>query len=175
MLSAWPYLGPNIYTCHVNVSNSKLLYVEVIGGNHLSGHTNVNVEGVVIRSQELHYIPKNTADFFSNLKCIQIRNSNLLTISSNELRQFPNLVILSLPENRLMSIDSELFLNSSQLQWIDFSANLITHVEKDLLASLKYLRYADFQQNICVDFLAFTTEDIRKLKFLLENCSQFRL
>lgn len=170
METSWPFVGNRVYTCEANVTafaghNS----IDAVGGGHLSGRTDHNVQGLSVSDQEIKKIPKNIAKFFPNIKGIQLSNTNLTSISANDLKPFQHLIIISMTQNMLKTLDADLFQFTPHLQWIDFSENVIESVGFNLMINLTDLRYADFSGNRCINLIAYTYKELRNLKILVNE------
>lgn len=165
-----------LYSCQpiiINSEHNKVL--EDVGGNHLTGETNLDVQGLNVTNQTAKRFPMNLDKFYPNLTAIEWRKTSLTVLNADDLIPFSNLLILNVAENNLLSLDSDLLRFTQKLEWIDFSANLIEHVGHDLLNYLSELHHADFQDNSCINIIADTPEEIRKLKVQLTDCAPVKV
>lgn len=141
-----------------------------ITGNHLQGMSDEDVEGFLMRSQELFQIPEGFGTFFPNLKGFYIRDSKVKTISKHDL-QFQSLLYFYLAFNELEILDGDLFEFTPKLQDLYLQSNLIRHVGPNLLSSLDYLREAWFGSNQCIHRNAYNRQEVLELMTeLVELC-----
>ena len=164
----WAYVENRVYSCDGRtIERGTEGNIEKISGSHMGGKTNNDVEGFNFEKQDISLIPKNTADVFPNLKCLNFFESNLLTISATDLQPFPELLVFAVMSNKIVSVDGDLFTHNLKLRYIDFDLNQLENVGHNLLGHLNQLKIADFNRNPCIKRLASTSAQIQELNILL--------
>lgn len=142
----------------------------VVYGFHLNGNANVNVQALVINSQNLAFVPRNIEAFFPNLRVLNLALNSISNIKNEHLIPFPNLIQLELGVNRITTLDSNLFSGMTLLRQMDFRYNNIMHVGH-AINLLNDAINLDFRHNPCIDLLANTIDAIANLRFeLMANC-----
>lgn len=110
----------SIYGCTIGTEiTGGLSLIEEVRGNHLSGKSNANVEGLYEVSVKLLFIPSNLANFFPSLKSLRIF-SPLIRITANDLKPFPNLLVFQSSHGKFENIDGDLFQHTKKIQQIYF-------------------------------------------------------
>jgi hypothetical protein len=163
----WEFIG-KVYTCKPQISYTESS-LEVTG-DHISGKSDIDVEGLLMGIEPMTKLPESLENFFPNLKGLSIEASNLGSILASDL-QFPNLNYLSIGNSKITNLDDDLFTNNPKLKYIDFSNNPIENIGHDLLNGLDELEQASFLNNECVNLEAKTPEEVKELKRqLMESC-----
>lgn len=160
-----------IYRCAGNISfdgdNSDK--ITKLDGTHQSGKRNADVQGLIIRSQDMEFFPVNIDEFFPNIIVLNFPLNSISHVSNAHLIPFPNLEFLALYSNKITSLDSNLFAGLNSLKFINFGQNNIKHVGHDFI--LPNFAEIYFYSNTCIDKDATTAEQITFLRFsLMINC-----
>lgn len=155
----------NAYTCvpTINTSGSKTELDSVIGAHEFQ-KSNSDVEFLFVYKQTVERMPKGIENFFPNIKVIEINTANLSSISADDLKPFPDLLMFASFNNKLLSVDGDLFKFTPKVRWATFHKSAVEHVGTDLFAPLKDLVYVNFEGNTCIDSMAKTPEEIKKLR-----------
>jgi hypothetical protein len=154
-------IGGLIYICSATITSpANSSVIESVEGKHLSGMSNVNVNGFRLERQSLSEIPRNLADLFPNLKAIDFNSNQISMISAIHLQPFAELFWLRFYKNKIVSIDGDLFQHNTKLKNIGFSYNLLQEVGVNLLGNLPLLEKVDFRNNPCISDWAQNREGI---------------
>lgn len=170
---------PQSYSCYEpilsNIGQSE--QITAVFGNHLSGHTNDDVDLLWINNvHSLTYFPRGAENFFRNLKAIGIRNSNIENLIGDELDHFEKLVWFVLNYNLFERVPGDFFSGTPNLRALWLNNNRIKHVGESLLNSLQFLNYTNFYENYCINEAATSFEQMpRLIENLSNNCTDFEL
>lgn len=160
-----------VYRCYGNVTldgkgDDK---ITAVLGTHLYGQRNVDVEGLIIRSQDIESIPVNIHSFFPALRVLNLPLNSISSVTRKDLSPFPNLEFLALFGNRITSLGSDLFDGMKSLKFINLGRNRIKHVGHNLALPPSAEIY--LYSNSCVDRDAVTELEVTYLRFsLIMNC-----
>lgn len=123
--------------------------------NILSPETITSVDGEVTKHNDIpgfwvdneicHYVPKEIAQFFPELRAFGIARSGLQIITSADLEPFPELVRLALFGNKLAYIEHDLFKHNTKLQSVGLKDNNVVLIEAEFLNPLNQLYYAEIE------------------------------
>lgn len=155
----------SIYTCQAGVLSDGSDTVSIIYGNHQVGKTDSDVQGFVLQSQGLDFVPRNVESFFPNIRAVDVYNNLISSIKNFHLRPFTNLVHFAVMENKLNSLDSNLFEGLTFLNYVSFKNNSIQHVGHDFI--LPSSGEVHFDSNECISFNAVNSAQIDNLRFKL--------
>lgn len=134
-------------------------------GTHEPRKGNVDVQGLIIRSQDMEFFPVNIDAFFPNIKLLNFPLNSISYVSNAHLIPFPNLEFLALYGNKITSLDSNLFSGLNSLKFINLGGNKIKHVGYDLI--LPNFAEIYLYSNTCIDKDAVTADQITFLRFSL--------
>lgn len=138
-------------------------------GTHSAEEINVDVQGLIISSQDMKFFPVNIESFFPNIKVLNFPRNSISSVTKKHLNPFPNLEFLALYANRITSLESNLFAGLKTLKFINLGRNRIKHVGYDFVlpAAAEVYLYS----NLCIDKDAVTDLDVTYLRFnLMMNC-----
>jgi hypothetical protein len=121
-----------------------------LDGNHISNHSNYDVNGLKISSQVCHFMPARLSDFMPGLRKLEITYSGLQEIDELDTNGLRELQYLNLKGNRIVELGYRLFTNNPELVSIDFSDNFIKVVAEDILLPFDHLKFVNFDNNLCV-------------------------
>lgn len=146
------------YICRVvNFKNEdENLKIFEISGDHLIERESKNVESLIIEGN-FKFLPKNVAEFFTNLVVFQASNSKLEKIAKENFYGL-NLEILKLSKNKIKEIANDTFDQQQSLMKIHLDRNKIENLPENLFASTNRLEILNLELN--------------KIKFLSENLLQ---
>lgn len=160
----------NHYSCVVTAINSENpTIVEGITGEHISGKSDVDVEGFSMQLQlqpGFSTIPRNIETFFNKLVGFQWYDSNLRSINAKFFEPWPNLNVLYIWNSNIICIDGDLFRYIRRLRYIHFQNNRFERIGHNLLTGLN-LVYAIFASNSCIHYVAMNSQDIQALNLQL--------
>lgn len=169
--TTWENLG-RVYTCSVlnlNVESDDET-VTSANGNHLDElHNNNDVTKLNIQNQRCNYLPKGLEKLFPNLEGLRIASSGLKILRQSDISVFLNLRNCDVFNNLLTTLDADLFARNPKLEYLYFGSNRIEQVGSNILNPLKSLKKVNFDDNACIRFVAETSNDLPKLKLLLEK------
>lgn len=169
---------PNAYICDVQslTVESPDGVIEGIDGNHLPGHSNVNVTALRIQNQNCFFVPSGFANFFPNLEGLTISSSGLRRISRDDLSPFPNLLTLALNGNRLISLENGLFEGVPLLRTAGFGNNRPRAIPASLLDPLFLFTFINLDNNVCINApgTTFPTPTLNMImREVMESCQNF--
>lgn len=143
--------------------------VTAVYGTHLPGERNLDVQALIISSQDMEFFPVNIESFFPNMKVLNFPRNSISSVTKKHLIPFPNLEFLALYANRITSLESDLFSGLKSLRFINLGQNRIKHVGYDFIlpATAEIYLYS----NQCIDKDAVTGLHVTYLRFsLMMNC-----
>lgn len=156
-------VGPQVYSCSGTfVAYGDQSAVVSVNGDHMSGKSNANVEGLNIYNEV--GLPRNIAQFFPNLKALELKKVGLKTISAADLQPFPQLMHFEAWGNKLTSLDSDLFKFNPKVQFIGLNENLIANVGANFFSYLPAVKQIQLLDNVCISSFAWTEKTWAKLK-----------
>lgn len=162
------------YSCNIDgIQNPEIVEVTKIVGTHLSGRSNIDVEGFLRNNAGFLFVPfpRSLETFFPNLDAILLWSVGLTSISSGDLLPWPKLAYLSIYDNSIQTVDGDLLQNSLKLRHVNFDQNLIRNVGVGLLSNLNELEYVNFNRNPCINAVATSPQSIESLKVqLIAQC-----
>lgn len=124
-------------------------------GNHAANKSNELVTGLIIKQQNITYVPRKISKFFPNLQRYDVRISALISIQREDFEGFNHLESIILVQNNLEALSYDVFHDLSQLKSLRLSEN-----------KLKTLHYKIFWNNINLEELAL---DNNQLSFIHEE------
>jgi Leucine rich repeat len=108
----------------------------IVGGEHVTGRTNEDVNVVQIRNSNTPFIIPQIFAAFPNVYEIDVQNSNLQVLRIPEGIQ---LEYLTLYRNNISRIENGTFIGQSQLEFIEAMDNRIEVIEEGALEGLENL------------------------------------
>jgi hypothetical protein len=165
---SWPTSG-TIYTCFATVGdtgNRNRSAVTGVSQNHLSGRTNVHVQGIALNDNNLHAMPSNIETFFGNLRAMQII-TKLKALTSDDLKPFPRLEVVGFQSNELETIDGDLFQHTPLLLLVNLNDNSLTNIGSDIFTPVPLLKIVHFSRNLCTQDIANSTSEVLTLSLKL--------
>lgn len=160
-----------IYRCDGNVTFDGTTddRITAVYGTHLHDLRNNDIQGLIIRSQNMESFPVNIGSFFPDMRVINFPLNSISSVTNKHLQPFPNLEFLALFGNRITSLDSDLFAGLRSLKFVNFGRNRIKHVGHDFI--LPPTAHIYLYSNLCVDMDAVTALEVTYLRFSLTmNC-----
>lgn len=169
--------GQHLYSCAVKgLENQEVnaSFTEV-KGKHAQSKTNDDVQGLMLRNQNISYVPNEIAKFFPNLIRYEVSNSPLRVVLKDNfkgLRKLETLIIaytlvtslnpdtfdelsnlqqLRLHNNALQTVHYESFSKNRNLEILLLNNNKITFIHEDLLKASVKLREIHLQDNVIED------------------------
>ena len=130
--------------------------VNIISANEqitsVNGQTEPTIfQGIFIKDQTVHYLPKGIDKFFQNLKALTVHTSELKSMTQDDLKPLTQLEIVGFPYNNLKSLDGDLFKFNPKLIAVDFMSNNLTYVGDHLMRNLTKLQGSYFKSNPCIN------------------------
>ena len=104
-------------------------------------------QGLYIKDQTVHYLPKGIDKLFPNLKGLIVWSSHLKSLTQNDLKPMRQLVHVDFMNNDLESLDRNLFDFNLELTFVGFADNKLKKVGMFVLAKLKKLKSDNFSGN----------------------------
>lgn len=114
-------------------------------------------------SPNCHYIPKNVAKHFTNIKVLVVARSGLKVVRQQDLEPLKKLENLYLDYNQIQSLDGNLFTFNPNIAYINFSNNQIKTIALDAFTPLKMIKELGFGENICLDKKANNENEVQEL------------
>jgi Leucine-rich repeat (LRR) protein len=114
-----------------HIFDGSSIHIDSIEGDHKTDNDNNNVNGLLIKSIPIFYLPSNIEVFFGSLIAIQIFNGNLQEIHQSELKKFPDLEFLYLHNNEIKKIEFELFKFNENLKVVWLQENQVSEAERE--------------------------------------------
>lgn len=161
-----------IYRCDGNVTleGDKDDKITAVYGTHLHEQGNVNIQGLIIRTQDMESFPVNIDSFFPDIRVLNFPVNSISSVTNRHLRPFPNLEFLALFGNQITSLDSDLFAGLKTLKFVNFGQNKIKHVGHDFILPPTVLQIYLYS-NLCIDMDAVSELELTYLRFnLVMNC-----
>lgn len=93
-------------------------------GNHLDGKTESDVEALIIKNQNVTFLPNDLGEKFENLKRLEVTSSNLKAANDENFEQM-NLQTLKLRKNSLEKFDVQIF---DDLEELNLDENQISEI-----------------------------------------------
>lgn len=154
-----------VYTCEPAITLTNFTTVEKVTGTHQPGHTDDDVEYILVFSYSIHLpvFPRGLEHFFKNLRALQFSNIFMLSISAEDLKPFPLLEYLHLYGNRITSLDGDLFSHNPRMQYFSIVSNRIEHIGHDLVTNLNELQFLNLAGNNCINKIAETRAEVEEL------------
>lgn len=161
------HLVGNIYRCAGTISLDGEYSDKItdLYGTHQPENRNDDVEGLIIRSQNMEFFPENIDAIFPNIKLLNFPLNSISHVSNAHLIPFPNLEFLALYGNKITSLDSDLFSGLNALKFINLGRNGIKHIGHDFI--LPKFGEIYFYLNACIDEDAITAGQITLLRLSL--------
>lgn len=161
---SWAPVAPAYY-CYLEGISVKTPDTAITGieGDHHSGKSDSDVNGLWISSPDALYFPKGIEKFF-NIKAITFSDSGLNSLSQDDLRVFPDLTAIWFRKNKLTTIESGLFAFNPKLKLVDFQENQIVSVSPDIFDPIESLESSSFAYNICTQKYGSTPQEIEDMK-----------
>jgi Leucine-rich repeat (LRR) protein len=135
------------------------------------------VNGLRIKTQIMHFLPKFTKSFAENIQALHLNDNFLKAITKDDLVQFPNLKELSAGGNDIMELSSDLFQATPNLMLLDFNKCKLKTIGADLLSPLKKLKIIRVGNAQCINFPE--ADNKRDFKVFMresqKNCSESKL
>jgi Leucine-rich repeat (LRR) protein len=126
------------YSCFVTTASitNPNISIKAFIGNHVTGKTNEDVEGILFQNTKVEYFPRGLHLFFPHLKCLKIINCGLKKIFRRDLNGFENLVELDLDNNQISTLPRNLLVNMKQLKIFIVRNNKLEFVSSQMLQPL---------------------------------------
>ena len=157
----WSYFKEQIEYCNAHDMNiiSPNEQITSVNGNT----STTRFQGIFIKDQTVHYLPKGIEKFFPNLKVLTVYGSKQKSVTQADLKPLTKLEIVGFPGNDLKSLDGELFKFNPELRTVDFMSNNLSYVGKNLLRNLTKLQRTYFKNNPCIKINAKSSSEIHAL------------
>lgn len=133
--------GASFYSCvAIGLENhQENLEIFKVSGKHVKNKTNSDVEGLVIKEQNVSYVPRNIAKFFPKLTSFEVKNSSLIGISRENFAGLHQLESLELTDNQLEKLNFDVFYDSSSLKHLRLHGNKLTTIHYKTFTNSKQL------------------------------------
>lgn len=162
-----------LYSCinpTESISDDATTLLEV-QGSQLEPKTNGEVKAILLSQRVVFKMPKYIDKFVPNLVLIYWTNGNFTSTTDEDLEQFQLLANSSFNSNQFTTNDG---MYTKKLKTLFFGKNQLTNVGLGLMANFDQLEKTFLEENPCIDMIAFSSEQIQKLKEKLEcDCPPF--
>ena len=135
-----------------------------IGGRHLAGKTNVDVQHVGFHGVSAGKFHNKFFVKFSSIKVVIIPVSNLQRMDQSSLKGANNLKELFVKGNNIASLAAETFINSTNLITVSFQDNAISFVHENAFENLRLLEFLALGKNWISQLRLDTFKDLENLK-----------
>jgi hypothetical protein len=140
-----------VYTCYGKTSDitEPSTKIKAIIGAHQNGKNNEDVEGLMLTSTTVNFIPRGLNVFFPNVTHLNVSDCGLKSICRRDLSQFPKLEVLWLNSNELTSLPDDLFEDTKNLKAISFCNNKIEFMSSNLFKPIigNKIKTINFRKN----------------------------
>lgn len=138
------FRGKTSYSCNViGLENcEENSYFSSVIGKHEKGKSNDDVQGFIVKSQNISVIPKNIEKLFPNLINIEVKSSHLLEVTKKTFTGLHQLEKVSLANNFISSLPQDALSELKNLKSLELSNN-----------KLKQLHYKTFFHNQQIEVL----------------------
>lgn len=138
----------NFYTCVLFNASVESIQEEIdIGGKHMPGQKDSNVNRLTADLSIMLHIPPTIFVKFSNLQRLELDNVGLVDIHTRTFFNCTNLEFLNLSKNKLTFILSGTFQRCRNLIEIDLSENNISSIQSDAFMSLMKMKTLILEMN----------------------------
>lgn len=125
-------LSGNTYSCQIagtTVSDDENVLF-IIGGVHLQGQTNADVERIEVMVSNIPFIIVQLLTTFPNVHTFSLSSSGLTRIQSNAFSNGTNLRSISITFNPLTTIAANAFFGASNLEFLDLLGNQLEFIHE---------------------------------------------
>jgi Leucine-rich repeat (LRR) protein len=140
------------YTCTI----SEQMNIDdpiTLKGEHVSRHTNNDVQSFQIENCDFVTFPKNLQELFPNLKYLFIKDCNLEHIGTEHIGKLKKMTHIVVTKCKLRRLDGDLFNGLEELNSVDFEGNKIEEIEPEIIDDLKRLSIVNFLNNTNINKL----------------------
>ncbi|KAJ6641776.1 Leucine-rich repeat-containing protein 15 [Pseudolycoriella hygida] len=166
-LSCRYVLYGEVYSCDFTINNPNgWNNFTGIGGIHLEGFTNADVDTVYRVSGVSTNIPTIICETFPNLNLIGLYFAGLTAIGDSDFASCSRITELGLSANSITSISSNAFASLPDLVDINLDMNSLTTLPENVFANQRNLRDLDLSLNPFHDIPAGVFRPLENLQFL---------
>jgi Leucine-rich repeat (LRR) protein len=139
------------YTCALSGVQSDNF---VITGNHMTGKSDSDVNGVIFLRSKLAKIPSTIFNKFSKLTHLTAANIGISTADASTLESCGSLKYLDLNDNDIELIDEGFLGNCLALESVFIENNFVNRISpcNNFMKTLKSLIEVSFEYNMCLDY-----------------------
>ncbi|XP_037025220.1 toll-like receptor 3 isoform X5 [Bradysia coprophila] len=137
-----------IYQCELSINNPNGFdnFTE-IGGIHLEGFTDADVDWIYRSSGTTRNIPQIICATFPNIDTLEIYGAQLTEINDNALSGCSQITRLYLSTNSINSISENAFANLRAVEFIDLGDNSLTELPENVFENQRNLTGLSLNQN----------------------------
>lgn len=165
----------NLYTCNldeITLSTGGNFNI-VIGGQHLEGRTNNDVEVVNVLNSNVPFIIKELFTTFPNIDDLRILNGSLTEIKAGDFAYANKLRILNTRNNpKLTFVGVNAFTGASNLQSLILQVNQIANLDEGVFNGLSNLVYLSVEDTLIYDIPANIFSSLTKLQYVSMSNNQ---
>lgn len=130
-----------LYTCLLRGIEVINVNEEIeLGGFHVTGNTNANVQHVWIDASNVRYILSQAFNTFPALRHLRYQGSQLEFIQPGAFQNATNLIELTVLMNSIRRLDANAFQNATNLQILNLWFNQLEYVDEAAFTGLINLR-----------------------------------
>jgi hypothetical protein len=165
------YLNPvNSYVCGfegISLPAEAENATITIGGEHLSGKTNHDVNVMIFLDSEVPFIVTQVFEDFPNLNSLELSNSGLIQIQTNAFRNVPyNLRFLTIDRCNLPTIPANSFLGLSTLRFLSIVRSGVETIHPNAFTGLNMVDTLSLRDNRIQELPPRVFRNLRRLRFL---------
>ncbi|KAG5668558.1 hypothetical protein PVAND_016496 [Polypedilum vanderplanki] len=155
------------YSCGLSVNNPEGQTITEIGGIHLEGYTDADVQGILrINGSIETAFPAIFCQRFPNIQRALVHGLNITEITDNSFSTCTSLDWLYILSNRISSISQNAFANNQNLIHIDLDNNLLSTLPENVFGTLSNLEILDLRNNPFVEIPSGAFNGLSSLQIL---------
>ena len=139
--------------------------IEIVNGNHLKNHANVNVTQYFARNLNIERFPGGLGEIFPSLEVVRITLCNMRLFLKSDTETLSKLKYLDLIGNKIEKLESDTFENTPNLVEVVLNNNRLQFIGSKLLEPLQKLEMISFGGNACItSHSKYSDEQLARLK-----------
>lgn len=116
-------------------NHNENVAINGIIGNHATNGSEESIVELVIKGQNISFVPKNVGKFLPKLKNYEVQNSSLVEIKRQNFENIHQLESLILSFNLIESLNQDVFQDLTKLKRLRLSGNRLTQIHHSTLAN----------------------------------------
>ncbi|KAG5667905.1 hypothetical protein PVAND_015870 [Polypedilum vanderplanki] len=142
------YNGRNFYTCYaIGLENHhENIEIDTIEGSHLKNYDESKVEALIIKNQNVSFLPNGFGEIFKNLIRLEVTESQLKEIKKSSFNGM-NLETLKIRKNLIKNIENGAFDSLENLKELNLDKNEIENFSTEVFTKVLNLESFSIENN----------------------------